>query len=78
MGKIMTTIHALQNIGSLNSLKKFWNDEEAQTTMEYILLLGLILIILGKFKSSFVQFLSELVEKLQGKADKLTDDPTGG
>jgi Flp pilus assembly pilin Flp len=55
-------------------LMKFWNDEEGQSTTEYILILSVVVMVALKFKSTFGNLLEGQVQKLGGKIQGAIED----
>ena len=56
---------------------RLWDDDRAQSTTEYILILSAVVMIALKFKSSFSAKLSGILDKLGGNIDSaMTDDGT--
>jgi Flp pilus assembly pilin Flp len=47
-----------------NSLKSYWNDEEGQTSLEYILLITVVVLILMKFKSKISQKIDPMIDDI--------------
>lgn len=50
-------------------LMKFWNDEEGQSTTEYILILSVVVMVALKFKSTFGSLLEKQVGSLGSKIE---------
>ena len=59
------------NMKLTNFLKNLWNDERGQSTVEYILMLSVVVMIAIKFKGTFGK-------KIEGMVDKLGNDIDSG
>ena len=47
-----------------NSLKSYWQDEEGQTSLEYILLIAVVVVIILKFKSKLTPKMETLIDDI--------------
>jgi pilus assembly protein Flp/PilA len=52
---------------------KYLKDEEGQTSTEYILLVAVVAMVIFKFRDTLDTKLTQLVERVFGKADSLLD-----
>lgn len=58
----------------LKKLKNFWNDEEGQSTTEYILILAIVVMIAMKFKTKIETSVGTLSDKVTGGIDNMAGD----
>lgn len=52
---------------------KYLKDEDGQTSTEYILLVAVVAMVIFKFRDTLDTKLTQLVERVFGKADSLLD-----
>ncbi|MBP5297384.1 MAG: hypothetical protein J6Y94_08660, partial [Bacteriovoracaceae bacterium] len=52
-------------------LQTFWNDEDGQTTTEYIILLAIVIAIVFRFRSTLEEKLTTLIDKIFSKTDDI-------
>jgi pilus assembly protein Flp/PilA len=52
-------------------LKAFWEDEDGQTTTEYIILLAIVIAIVFKFRDSLQDKLSSLITNIFARTDDI-------
>ena len=50
-------------------LKRFWQDDQGQSTTEYILILSVVVMVAMKFKTTFQGLLTRSVEKMGSQID---------
>lgn len=55
-------------------MKNLWTDDRGQSTTEYILILAVVVMIAVKFKNTFGQKLTSVVNNLGGQIDNATSD----
>ena len=60
------------SVAMKNFFKRLLNEEQGQSTIEYILMLAIVVLIAMKFKSQF----TAQMEKLVGKVGSQIDDAT--
>lgn len=58
----------------MNEFIKYLKDEEGQTSTEYILLVAVVAGVIFKFRKALDEKLTNLVNTVFGKADKLAQD----
>jgi len=52
-------------------LQTFWNDEDGQTTTEYIILLAIVIAIVFRFRSTLEEKLTSLIDKIFSRTDDI-------
>jgi len=52
-------------------LKAFWEDEDGQTTTEYIILLAIVIAIVFKFRDSLQEKLTSLIGNIFSRTDDI-------
>lgn len=57
--------------------KRFLKDDQGQSTTEYILILSVVVMVALKFKKTFGDKLSKIVDDLGGKIDSGVNDGSG-
>ncbi len=58
-----------------NSLKSYWHDEEGQTSLEYVLLIAVVVVIIMKFKTSLTEKIDPLIKDIfDNKVQKILQD----
>lgn len=55
-------------------LLRFWNDEQGQSTTEYILILSVVVMVALKFKTLFGQQLMSLLNSVSSQMDQATQN----
>ncbi len=58
----------------LKHIRDFWKDEDGQSTTEYILILGVVVIIALKFKKGIGDKISNATDKIGGKIESVIDE----
>jgi len=53
---------------------QFLQDEEGQSTAEYVLILAIVVMVVMKFKETFVPKIEKTTEGLGGALDKVIDE----
>lgn len=58
-----------------NSLMSYWQDEEGQTSLEYVLLIAVVVVIIMKFKTSLTDKIDPLIKDIfDNKVQKILQD----
>ncbi len=63
--------------GIMNVLKKireFWSEEDGQSTTEYILILGVVVIIAMRFKKGIGDKITSATDTIGGKIDNVLNE----
>jgi pilus assembly protein Flp/PilA len=57
----------------LKAIKNYLNDEEGQTSTEYILLLAIVATVIFKFRNSFDQQMDNILKSVFRKVQEIVD-----
>lgn len=55
-----------------NQIRALWNDESGQSTVEYILILAVVVMVATKFRSTFKDKLDTIMGNIGGQMDEAT------
>ncbi len=55
-----------------NYIKRLWDDDQGQSTTEYILILSVVVMVAMKFKSTFQAKLTGILDNVGGQIDQAT------
>jgi Flp pilus assembly pilin Flp len=58
----------------LKKIREFWSEEDGQSTTEYILILGVVVIIAMKFKKGIGDKITGATEKIGGRIDTVLNE----
>ena len=56
--------------GKLKKAEKLWKDKKGQSSIEYILILAIVVLIVAKFRGAIVNKIDQLTGKVTDKIEK--------